>query len=169
MSLSDKGKGIIRLDELQRINAGSEIGEYVKIQPIRAEPALEVELTPNYKLFERENRFLRSLVAKLIDKPLLIGDLVEIEAPIVLGTYISNPMLEPLSFVIENIKPSNKVVRVTRNTKIIITYAEDNFNWVMKWKPEDLVKELIKPRDVRFKIAVDFKSLLKMKNKSQKE
>jgi len=45
-SANDKGKGIIRLDTLQRLNAGATIGEYVSLQLAKVYPAIEIVLTP---------------------------------------------------------------------------------------------------------------------------
>ena len=45
-SASDRGKGIIRLDGLQRLNAGATIGEYVSLQLAKVYPAIEIILTP---------------------------------------------------------------------------------------------------------------------------
>ena len=41
-SVQDRGKGIIRLDGLQRLNAGATIGEYVSIGLAEVYPAAEI-------------------------------------------------------------------------------------------------------------------------------
>jgi transitional endoplasmic reticulum ATPase len=136
-SVSDKGKGIIRLDGIQRLNTGSTIGEFVQIKPAPAIPAIEVELAPTRRLYEI-GRQSEAIKAKLIDKPVLPGDIVDTEAAIVQGSDFSNPMegfmkmfstgrmtkkptLGPLRLIVVRIKPENRVVRITRETRIRIT------------------------------------------------
>jgi transitional endoplasmic reticulum ATPase len=43
-SIADKGKGIIRIDGLQRLNAGATIGEYVSIKIAEVYPAEQIIL-----------------------------------------------------------------------------------------------------------------------------
>ncbi|MHA1756214.1 MAG: ATPase, partial [Promethearchaeota archaeon] len=45
-SVADRGKKIIRLDGIQRLNAGATIGEFVTIKLAEVYPAEEVVLTP---------------------------------------------------------------------------------------------------------------------------
>ncbi len=132
-SVNDRGKGIVRLDGLQRLNAGATIGEYVTIQLAEVYVAIEIVLTPT-----RENIDLKrqadAIKGKLIDKPVVIGDIVD-----VLGTFVQrenkdNPMsdimkmfqfggkkrptLGTLRLIVENVKPADKVVKITRDTII---------------------------------------------------
>jgi transitional endoplasmic reticulum ATPase len=136
-SLTDKGKGIIRIDGIQRLNAGATIGEYVAIKLAEVYPAEEIILTPTRPNIDMK-RQAEAIKGKLIDKPVVIGDIVDI-----LGTFIQeddpdNPLndimkmmpffkggarrttLGTLRLIVENTKPSDKVVRITRNTRIKI-------------------------------------------------
>ncbi|MFX1592928.1 MAG: hypothetical protein ACFFCL_09560, partial [Promethearchaeota archaeon] len=72
-SSTDRGKGIIRLDGLQRLNAGATIGEYVSIQLADVYPAIEIVLTPTRPNIDLK-RQAEAIKGKLIDKPVVIGD-----------------------------------------------------------------------------------------------
>ncbi len=130
---SDRGKGIIRLDGLQRLNAGATIGEYVTLQLADVHPAIEIILTPTRPNIDLK-RQAEAIKGKLIDKPVVLGDIVD-----VLGTFVQrdesdNPMSEimkmfpfgakkrptlgTLRLIVENLKPSDKVVKITRDTLI---------------------------------------------------
>ncbi len=132
-SASDRGKGILRLDGLQRLNAGATIGEYVSLQLAKVYPAIEIVLTPTRPNIDLK-RQADAIKSKLIDKPVVIGDVVD-----VLGTFVQkedgdNPMSEimkmfqlsgrkrttlgTLRLIVENLKPSDKVVKITRDTII---------------------------------------------------
>ncbi|GAG27443.1 unnamed protein product, partial [marine sediment metagenome] len=132
-SAPDRGKGIIRLDGLQRLNAGATIGEYVSLKIAKVYPAIEIELTPTRPDIDLK-RQAAAIKSKLIDKPVVIGDIVD-----VLGTFVpredrDNPMsdimkmfqlggkkratLGTLRLIVENLKPSDKVVKITRDTQI---------------------------------------------------
>lgn len=132
-SAPDRGKGIIRLDGLQRLNAGATIGEYVSLQIAEVYPAIELVLTPTRPNIDLK-RQADAIKSKLIDKPVVIGDIVD-----VLGTFVQrqdqdNPMsdlmkmfqlggkkratLGTLRLIVENLNPSDKVVKITRDTII---------------------------------------------------
>ena len=132
-SASDRGRGIIRLDGLQRLNAGATIGEYVSLQLAKVYPAIEIILTPTRPNIDLK-RQADAIKSKLIDKPVVIGDVVD-----VLGTFVQkddgeNPMSEimkmfqlsgrkrttlgTLRLIVENLKPADKVVKITRDTLI---------------------------------------------------
>ncbi|MHA2088558.1 MAG: CDC48 family AAA ATPase, partial [Promethearchaeota archaeon] len=123
----------IRLDGLQRLNAGATIGEYVSLQLAKVYPAIEIVLTPTRPNIDLK-RQADAIKSKLIDKPVVIGDVVD-----VLGTFVQrddgeNPMSEimkmfqlsgrkrttlgTLRLIVENLKPSDKVVKITRDTLI---------------------------------------------------
>ncbi|MFX1343810.1 MAG: CDC48 family AAA ATPase [Promethearchaeota archaeon] len=129
----DRGKGIIRLDGLQRLNAGATIGEFVSLKIAEVYPAIEIELTPTRPDIDLK-RQADAIKSKLIDKPVVIGDIVD-----VLGTFVQredrdNPMsdimkmfqignkkratLGTLRLIVENLKPADKVVKITRDTII---------------------------------------------------
>ncbi|MFX1410403.1 MAG: CDC48 family AAA ATPase [Promethearchaeota archaeon] len=132
-SASDRGTGVIRLDGLQRLNAGATIGEFVAIKNAEVYPADEIVLTPTRPNLDLK-RQAEAIKGKLIDKPVVIGDVVD-----VLGTFVQkddseNPMNEimkmlpwgskrrttlgTLRLIVENLKPSDKVVKITRDTLI---------------------------------------------------
>ena len=132
-SAPDIGKGIIRLDGLQRLNAGATIGEYVSLKIAEVYPAIELVLTPTRPNIDLK-RQADAIKSKLIDKPVVIGDIVD-----VLGTFVQrqdqdNPMsdlmkmfqlggkkratLGTLRLIVENLNPSDKVVKITRDTII---------------------------------------------------
>ncbi|MFX1503613.1 MAG: CDC48 family AAA ATPase [Promethearchaeota archaeon] len=132
-SVQDRGKGIIRLDGLQRLNAGATIGEYVTIQLAEVYPAVEIVLTPTRPNIDLK-RQAEAIKGKLIDKPVVLGDIVD-----VLGTFVQrddgdNPMSEimkmfqfggkkrptlgTLRLIVENLKPQDRVVKITRDTII---------------------------------------------------
>ena len=132
-SVQDRGKGIIRLDGLQRLNAGATIGEFITVQLAEVYPAVEIELTPTRPNIDLK-RQAEAIKGKLIDKPVVIGDIVD-----VLGTFVQpesgdNPMsdimkmfqmgakkrptLGTLRLIVENLRPQDKVVKITRDTII---------------------------------------------------
>ena len=136
-SPADKGKKLIRLDGIQRLNAGATIGEYVNIKIAEVYSADEVVLTPTRPDIDIK-RQAEAIKSKLIDKPVFMGDIVD-----VLGTFTpkddpDNPMndlmkmlpffkggskrptLGTLRLIIESTKPTHKIVRITRQTRIKI-------------------------------------------------
>ncbi|TET58570.1 MAG: AAA family ATPase [Promethearchaeota archaeon] len=132
-SVQDRGKGIIRLDGLQRLNAGATIGEFITIKLADVYPAVEIELTPTRPNIDLK-RQAEAIKGKLIDKPVVLGDIVD-----VLGTFVQpesgdNPMsdimkmfqmgakkrptLGTLRLIVENLRPQDRVVKITRDTII---------------------------------------------------
>jgi len=136
-SVADKGKGIIRIDGLERLNAGATIGEYVSVKLANVYPAEQIILTPTRPNIDMK-RQAEAIKGKLIDKPVVIGDIVDILGTFVVKDDPDNPMNEimkmlpmfkggtrrptlgTLRLIVENTKPSGKVVRITRNTQIRI-------------------------------------------------
>ena len=136
-SVADKGKGIIRIDGLERLNAGATIGEYVSIKLADVYPAEQIILTPTRPNIDMK-RQAEAIKGKLIDKPVVIGDIIDILGTFVVKDDPDNPMNEimkmlpmfkggarrptlgTLRLIVENTKPSGKVVRITRNTQIKI-------------------------------------------------
>ncbi|MFX0030996.1 MAG: CDC48 family AAA ATPase [Candidatus Hermodarchaeota archaeon] len=132
-SSTDRGKGIIRLDGLQRLNAGATIGEYVSIKLTEVYPAVEIVLTPTRPNIDLK-RQADTIKSKLIDKPLVIGDIVDVYGTFVQKEDSDNPFsdlmkmlpigsrkratLGTLRLIVENLKPSDKVVKITRDTMI---------------------------------------------------
>ncbi|MEE9378193.1 MAG: CDC48 family AAA ATPase [Candidatus Lokiarchaeia archaeon] len=132
-SVQDRGKGIIRLDGLQRLNAGATIGEFITVKLAEVYPAVEIVLTPTRPNIDLK-RQAEAIKGKLIDKPVVIGDIVD-----VLGTFVQredadNPMsdimkmfqmggkkrptLGTLRLIVEKLRPGDKVVKITRDTII---------------------------------------------------
>ena len=134
-SVIDKGKSIIRLDGLQRLNAGATIGEFVSIKLAKVYAAEEIIFTPT-----KANLDLRkqgaAIKAKLIDKPLVIGDIIEVLGEVyqtndsdntmneimkmmpMLRNQKRKPVLGTLRLIVEDSIPSDKVVKITRDTRI---------------------------------------------------
>jgi transitional endoplasmic reticulum ATPase len=134
-SAPEKGTGVIRLDGIQRLNSGATLGEFVVISPATVYPADEIILTPTRPNIDLK-RQAEAIKGKLIDKPVVIGDIVD-----VLGTFVKqndqnspmndimkmfpfkmgnkkNTTLGTLRLIVENAKPSGQVVKITRDTKI---------------------------------------------------
>ncbi|MHA1281047.1 MAG: ATPase, partial [Promethearchaeota archaeon] len=65
-SVADRGKKIIRLDGIQRLNAGATIGEFVTIKLAEVYPAEEVVLTPTRPDIDMK-RQSEAIKGKLID------------------------------------------------------------------------------------------------------
>ena len=132
-SSDDKGKRVIRLDGLQRLNAGATIGEFVSIKITEVYPAVEIELTPTRPNIDLK-RQADAIKSKLIDKPLVLGDIVDVYGTFVQREDNDNPMsdlmkmfqmgskkratLGTLRLIVENLKPSDRIVKVTRDTII---------------------------------------------------
>ncbi|MFX0167594.1 MAG: AAA family ATPase [Candidatus Hodarchaeota archaeon] len=128
-----RGKGIIRLDGLQRLNAGATIGEYVSLKKTKVYPAIEIVLTPTRSNIDLK-RQADAIKSKLIDKPVVIGDIVDVFGTFVQREDHDNRMsdlmkmfqlgskrratLGTLRFIVEDLKPSDKVVKITRDTII---------------------------------------------------
>ena len=135
-SIVDRGKGVIRIDGIQRLNAGATIGEFVTIRLADVYNAEEIILTPTRPNIDVK-RQREAIKGKLIDKPVVIGDIVD-----VYGTFqetdSDNPMNEimkmlpffkggtgrptigTLRLIVENTRPTGKVVRISRDTRIKI-------------------------------------------------
>jgi transitional endoplasmic reticulum ATPase len=135
-SLSDKGKEIIRIDGIQRLNLGSTIGEFVTIQPTLASPAREIELAPTKAIYNIKKQ-ADVIKGKLIDKPIMAGDIIDIAGAFIksddnyapmngfmrmlnMGGGSKRPTLGPLRLIVLNTKPNDEVVRFTRDTRIKI-------------------------------------------------
>jgi len=133
-SVADRGKGIIRLDGLQRLNAGATIGEHVTIKLARVYQAEQVELTPTKENIDLKKQ-AEAIKAKLIDKPIVIGDIVDVIGAVYTKPDQDNPMndfmklisfknpkrkptLGSLRLIVENTVPSDKIVKITRDTLI---------------------------------------------------
>ncbi len=132
-SVADKEKRIIRLDGLQRLNAGATIGEFVTIKLARVYPAEEIVLTPTKENIDPRKQ-AEAIKAKLIDKPVVIGDIVDVLGAVyqkrdpdnpmseIMNMFMRSPKRRPtlgtLRLIVENSVPSDKVVKITRDTRI---------------------------------------------------
>jgi len=135
-SFADKGEPIIRIDGIQRLNLGSTIGEYVTIQSTRASAAREIELAPTKEIYDIKKQ-ADIIKGKLIDKPIVTGDIIDIPGAFIKTNEDNNPMngimrmfnmgggakrstLGPLRLIVLNTKPNDEVVRFTRDTRVKI-------------------------------------------------
>ena len=134
-SVIDKGKSIIRLDGLQRLNAGATIGEFVSIKLAKVYAAEEIILTPTKANLDLKKQG-EAIKAKLIDKPVVIGDIIEVLGEVyqtndtdnamnefmkmmpMLRNQKKKPVLGTLRLIVEDSTPSDKVVKITRDTRI---------------------------------------------------
>ena len=132
-SVADKGSETIRLDGLQRLNAGATIGEFVSIRLAKISLAEEIVLTPTKANIDLKKQS-ESILAKLIDKPVVAGDIVEVLGAVYQKTDPDNPMnqmmnmfmrnqkrrptLGLLRLVVEDTLPAGKIVKITRDTRI---------------------------------------------------
>ncbi|MHA1242537.1 MAG: hypothetical protein ACTSQU_17385, partial [Promethearchaeota archaeon] len=90
-SFADKGKEIIRIDGIQRLNLGSTIGEFVTIRYIDVEPAREIELAPTKGIYDIKKQ-ADAIKGKLIDKPVMVGDLIDVPGAYIKSDEGANPM-----------------------------------------------------------------------------
>jgi len=67
----DEGKQIIRMDSLVRLNAGTELGEIVKMKKARLKPARHVVIGPTSSKAQFQPRKIRDL---LMNRPVIKGD-----------------------------------------------------------------------------------------------
>ena len=153
-SIADKGKGIIKIDWIQRKNSGSNIGEFVTIKLTRASPAREVELAPTKGIYDIKKQ-ADIIKGKLIDKPITTGDIIDISyiqslnfeeaifkvlkklvdennnlkikkfmGMLNMGGKLRIPALTPLKLIVKNTNPDNEVVRFTRDTRIVFSNSQ---------------------------------------------
>ena len=104
----DQGLDIIRMDGLIRRNAGVNIGDKVYVRKAKVKPATLVKLAPAKFNVSMDEGFIPYAKKKLLDKPLVEGDTIHIP---ILG--------QTIPFVVVQTKPSG-VVKVTKNTNIVI-------------------------------------------------
>jgi len=71
----DEGLEIIRLDGLQRANAGVGIGDHVEIRPAEMQPARKITLAPAQKNI-RLSGSAEALRRTLLQRPLMAGDFI---------------------------------------------------------------------------------------------
>jgi len=135
-SSADKNTGIIRLDNLSRLNAGVSIGDFVTVRLAQVDKAEKIILAPTQENFVLENQ--KAVIrTHLMDKPFVEGDLVEVFGAIqkkpgqeastdAFMRLISfrppkkKPEIGKLRLIIENTIPKNTIVKITRKTKIFV-------------------------------------------------
>jgi transitional endoplasmic reticulum ATPase len=129
-SPQDKGVDIIRIDGLTRKNAGTSIGEKVKVRKAHAKEATSVTLAPAEPGMEVQIQG-EVLKRNLLGRPLVKGDLLSAIPPSSVGfsddsflasffTFFERAIpfgLGELKFVVTNTSPSG-VVYVTDNTHV---------------------------------------------------
>ena len=132
-SIPDKGKNIIRLNNLQQLNAGTKVGDFIRINKAVVFLADEIELTPT----SAESGLLKqkeAIKTKMINKPIVRGDVVEILDVVYQESDPENPvnhLMKPFSktqrkknflgsmrMVVEKTLPANRIVKITRDTKV---------------------------------------------------
>jgi len=132
-SIPDKGKNIIRLNNLQQLNAGARVGDFIRINKAAVFLADEIELTPT----SAESGLLKqkeAIKTKMINKPIVRGDIVEIldvvyqesdpEDPfnhfkkLISKTQRKRNFIGSMRMVVEKTLPSNRIVKITRDTKV---------------------------------------------------
>jgi len=137
-SREDKGKGTIKIDELTRLNSGATIGETVIIKKAEVDEAREVVLTPTRPDIDLKKQ-AKTIKTKLLQKPIVIGDIISIMGDIIQSGDPDDPMSEfakmfpfmkgsirskgtlgTLRLIVDNTEPSGKVVIISQNTRIRI-------------------------------------------------
>ena len=133
-SMVDNGKGVIRLDGLQRLNAGATIGEMVSLKLATVYNAEEISLTPTKSNIDLKKQ-ADAIKAKLIDKPVVLGDIIEVLGEVyqtndtdnamndfmkmmpMFRTQRKKPTFGTLRLIVEDTSPSDKVVKITRELR----------------------------------------------------
>jgi len=137
-SKTDKGKGTIKIDGLIRLNSGATIGEVVTIRKAEVKEAREVMLTPTRPDVDLK-RQAKTIKTKLIQKPVVIGDIISVLGAIIHTTDGDDPMKEfakmfpfmkgsmrdrgtigNIRLIVDHTEPSGNVVIISQNTKIRI-------------------------------------------------
>ncbi|MGV9205581.1 MAG: CDC48 family AAA ATPase [Promethearchaeia archaeon] len=136
-SMEDRGKGTISLGGIDRLNAGATIGEFVSVELATVYPAEEVVLTPTKPIGDIKKQ-AELIKGKLFDKPIVVGDIVDITGSFVKredgGPFDEIMKMLPfpqkgakkttlggtLRLIVENAKPDNQIVKITKSTTIKI-------------------------------------------------
>ncbi len=131
----DENSDIIRIDGIIRKNAGVSIGEKVIIRKVEAKPAIHVKFAPGSPTVDisRSENSLRAIRRKLLDYPMVEGDLVPLQ---LLGA--------PALLYVVYTKPSGPVV-ITNETRITILERSPSLARVPKVTYEDIggMKDII--------------------------
>ena len=124
----DENEDIIRIDGIIRKNAGVSIGEKVIIRRANVKPALHVKFAPSSSSIDisRSESSLRAIRRKLLDYPVVEGDLVPLQ---LLGA--------PTLLYVVHTKPSGPVI-ITEETKITILERSPTLTYVPKVTYEDI-------------------------------
>ncbi|RLG80071.1 MAG: AAA family ATPase, partial [Thermoprotei archaeon] len=124
----DEGDDIIRMDGIIRKNAGVSIGERVIVRRADAKPAVLVKFAPGTTSIDisRSESSLRAVRRKLLDYPLMEGDLVPLQ---LLGA--------PALLYVAYTKPSGPVI-ITEETKLVILERSPTLARLPKVTYEDI-------------------------------
>lgn len=127
--VQERGKGLIRLDGLQRYNAGVTVGEHITIRLVEEVPAEEIEIISSIRNIDH-NELSDLIFTKLIYKSVVTGDLIEIMLSNIHKFNQNRPKFEDLNWmthrkpslrlIVKNTIPENRVVKITRDTRVKI-------------------------------------------------
>jgi len=110
--VNDWHHGKVRIDSFTRANAGTSIGDRVRISSLEEEtPATRVVLAPPEDLPQQVPLNYNTVVSRLVDFPVVVNDTVPIQA----GLPFMQPQLVPFKAV--TVEPENAVI-ITKNTLI---------------------------------------------------
>jgi len=132
-SIKDMGKNIIRLNNLQQLNAGAKVGDFIRINKAAVYLAEEIELSPTGAnsglLIQKE-----AIKTKLINKPVVKGDIIDIlgdsyqesdpedQVNHIMKLFSKSPRkkkkIGSMRMVVEKTLPSIGIVKITRDTKV---------------------------------------------------
>jgi transitional endoplasmic reticulum ATPase len=114
----DRGLEVLRIDDVQRANAGVAIGEQVVIDAAPAKSAVAISLAPKDMMHSRGvgESFLREF---LMGRPMNAGDTISLPEP-TNGNGRSRLGLQEIQFVVAATEPRGVVVRITNDTRIAI-------------------------------------------------
>lgn len=137
-SSKDKGREIVRIDGLTRLNCGSTVGEYVKVRRARVKRAKYVKLSHTQANIQLTGG-LKSLQSAMQGKPMKTGDIIAIvkanvarkkenmggpfeDLQKMMGGFFSAPSvsLGEVRFLVRKTVPSG-ICQITKNTKIEIS------------------------------------------------
>lgn len=134
----DFGKEIIRMDKIQRQNAGIHIGEYAEIRLAKLIDAKEILMIPTEGNINLQ-KLLSEIKWFLLKKPVTIDDIIDYSGDIykLRGKYQPPDFMsmliprskqvdlkrkkDQLKLILEEIKPTGKVMKITRKTRIILS------------------------------------------------
>lgn len=116
---SDRGKGIVRMDGLVRLNCSSSVGDEVEVTRAAPESAESIVLTPIGSRADLAEHFIEEAreepVSGWYANEALLG------RPVMSGDVVSLPyMKESLAFLLLGHEPESEVAMVTPKTRVEI-------------------------------------------------